>query len=35
MAELSAKRVVDRQDCDRDVIGSDEWTENTIKSLGF
>lgn len=35
MAELGAKRVADRQDCNRDVVGVDEWAENAIKSLGF
>ena len=35
MVELGAKRVVDRQDCDRRVVGADEWAAKAIENLGL
>jgi sulfite reductase (NADPH) flavoprotein alpha-component len=35
MSKLGAKRVADRQDCDRDIVGADEWAETAIENLGF
>lgn len=35
MSELGAKRVADRQDCDRDIVGAVEWAETAIENLGF
>ena len=35
MAELGANRVANRQDCDRDIVGADEWAELAIEKLGY
>ena len=35
MAELFANRILKRQDCDRSIVGADEWAELAIEKLGY
>ena len=35
MAELFANRILKRQDCDRGIVGADEWAELAIEKLGY